>query len=141
MDHKDLPDGTVLLKALPGEEVVSALTAFAQSRGLYAGSFQAIGAASEAVIGYWDPERRVYEKTTLTGILEIVSLLGNLSRGEDGKSFVHAHAVLTGTDCLAKGGHLFSAVAHPTCEIALRPSAGAVERRLDEACGLRLWRL
>lgn len=40
-----------------------------------------------------------------------------------------------------RGGHLFRALAEPTCEMVLRPLEGAVERRLVESCGLRLWQL
>jgi hypothetical protein len=140
MKARRLDDGTWFVKLEAGDEIVSALTAFVNEQKIYAGSFSAIGACNEAEIGAWDPGRRVYDKTTLKGIIEIVSLLGNVARTEDGKAFVHPHIALGLHDFTMRGGHLFRAIAHPTCEIVLRPYAGAIERRMED-CGLKLWQI
>ena len=141
MEFRDFPDDTVLLKALPGEEIVAALTAFLNERKIYAGSFAGIGAVGEAEVAFWDPAARRYLKRVLPGPLEILSVNGNVARTEDGKSFVHAHIVLGDRELRATGGHLFRALAEPTCELVLRPLPGIVERRMEPECGLRLWRL
>ncbi|MEK7656875.1 MAG: PPC domain-containing DNA-binding protein [Elusimicrobiota bacterium] len=140
MDSREFPDGTILLKFREGEEVISALTAFLESRKIHAGSFQAIGAVAECEIAYFDTQTRTYERRTLEGGWEILSLLGNVARVE-GKAFVHAHGSFGDRDCGLKGGHVFRAVAEPTCEMTLRPLPGAVDRVLDESCGLKLWKL
>ncbi len=136
-----MPDGTLFLKAARGEEIVSALAAFLNECRILAGSFTAIGAVSEAEIGHYSVAEKAYHKVSLREPMEVLALTGNVSRTDDGKALAHPHVVLGLRDMSAKGGHLFRAVAEPTCEIVLRPFAAAVERRMDEAVGLKLWRL
>lgn len=141
MDTRDMGDGFWLLKARPGEELLEALTAFLAEKRIYAGFLTGIGAAREAEIGHFDPREKSYHKEVYPGPVEIVSLNGNISRVEDGRPFVHAHAVLSLKDMSARAGHLFRAVVDPTCEIVLRALPGAVERRMVAEVGLRLWQL
>lgn len=140
METRSFPDGTVLLKAAPGEEALSAFTAALEERGVSAGSFTAIGATSEAEIAHWDPLEKKYNKQVFRGAIEVLSMMGNVTR-IDGKSFVHAHVTLGFPDMSVRGGHIFRLIAHPTLEIALRPLEGAVDRVLVPEHGLRLWRL
>jgi hypothetical protein len=141
MDARDMGEGFWVLKARPGEEVVAALTAFLNERRIYAGILNGIGAAREAEIGHFDPAAKAYHKETYPGPVEIISLLGNVSRVEDGQAFVHAHVSLSLKDMSVRAGHLFRAVADPTCELTLRVLPGAVERRLVPEQGLKLWQL
>jgi len=141
MDFRDMGEGFWVLKALPGEEVVGALTAFLNQARIHAGFLTGIGAASEAEIGHFDPVAKSYHKETLPGPIEIVSLTGNVSRVEDGQAFVHAHVALSLKDMSVRAGHLFRAVADPTCEVYLRALPGAVERRMVPEFGLKLWQL
>jgi uncharacterized protein len=138
---REFPDGTLFLQAEPGEEVVSAATRFLDQRKIYAGSFTAIGACEEAEVGFWDPKARTYLKETIKGPLEILAMTGNVAQTDDGRSFIHAHIVLGDRAMNTRGGHLFRVIAEPTCEIVLKPLQGIVDRRLVEACGLRLWQL
>lgn len=141
MKSREFPDGAICLQAEPGEEVIAATTAYLNEKGIYAGSFTAIGACEEVEIGFWDPKARVYYKEVLKGPHEILALTGNVARTDDGKAFIHPHIVLGDRQFNTKGGHCFHLVADPTCEMVLKPLPGAVERRLVEACGLRLWQL
>lgn len=141
MDHQTMPDGTVFLKADPGEEILAGLLAFLNDRKIFAGIFQAVGAVREAEIGHFDPKGKKFNKAVVTGPLEILSLTGNVTRGEDGGSRVHAHVVLGDRDMRALGGHLFYGVAEPTCELVLRSFKGAVDVRSDPRYGLSLWSL
>jgi predicted DNA-binding protein with PD1-like motif len=138
MERHRFKDGSYQLRVLPGEEVISVLTAFVNDMKICAGSFTAIGAAHDVELGYWDGKRKIYLRKKLRGTLEIVALTGNVSRIEDGRSFVHAHAVLGDSKFRSYSGHLFAATAEPTCEISLRPQEGAVERVMDKQVGLRL---
>lgn len=140
MDSRPFPDGTLLLKFREHEEILSALTGFLESRKIHAGSFQAVGAVSDFEIAYFDVKTRTYERRSFDGGWEIVSLLGNVARAE-GKAFVHAHGSFGDRNCDLKGGHVFRAAAEPTCEMTLRPLPGAVDRVLEESCGLKLWKL
>ncbi len=139
MDHRDMGEGFFILKAKPGEEIISAVTAFVNEKKIYAGFLTGIGAAELAELGYFDPQKKIYFRKTYQEPLEIVSLSANISRVEDGQAFLHAHAVLGLTDFSARAGHLFRAIADPTCEIYLRSLPGAVERRMVPELGLKLW--
>ena len=141
MKAKEFPDGTLLLQAQPGEDVIAGATAVVNERKIYAGGFTGIGAVEEAEVAFWDPKLRQYLKQVLKGPLEILALTGNVARTDDGKGFLHAHIVLGDREMNCRGGHLFRAIAEPTCEIVLRPLEGVVERRMVESCGLRLWQL
>jgi hypothetical protein len=138
MERHRFKDGSYQLRVLPGEEIVSVLTSFVNDMEIYAGSFTAIGAAHNVELGYWDGKRKLYLRKKLRGTLEIVGMTGNVSRVEDGRAFVHAHAVLGDSKFATFSGHLFAATAEPTCEISLRPQEGVVERRMDKKLGLRL---
>jgi hypothetical protein len=141
MDYRDMGEGFFILKARPGEEIISALTAFVNEKKIYAGFLTGIGAAQEAELGYFDSQKKAYSRKTLTEPLEIVSLTANISRVEDGQAFIHAHAVLSLRDMSARAGHLFRAVADPTCEIYLHALPGVVERRMVPESGLKLWKI
>ncbi len=142
MQHQTMADGTVFLKASPGEEVVAALTEYLNDVKIFAGSFSAIGELREAEVGHFDPAAKAFRKALLRGPLEILSMTGNVSRAEDGRAHVHCHVVLGDRDMRASGGHLFLGVAEPTCELVLRCfNAAVVERRGDERYGLALWDL
>lgn len=136
-----MADGTVFLKARPGEEIIAALAEFVNDRKIYAGTFSAIGAVREAELGHWSPRERAYHRVVLRGPLEILSLQGSVTRTEDGLAHVHPHIVLGDRDMKAVGGHVFYAVADPTCELVLRPFKGVVDRKADQASGLKLWSL
>ena len=67
-----------------GDEVISTLTEFAQNHGLDAASFTAIGAFGAATLGYFDMERKEYERIPVHEQLEVLSLSGNVAAREDG---------------------------------------------------------
>jgi predicted DNA-binding protein with PD1-like motif len=134
MKWKKIEDG-YLLKPDVGEEVVAAVTGLAAEVGLKSGSACGIGGVEDVVLGYYDLDARTYLKAEYPGRYEMVSLVGNISL-IDGKPFVHAHAVISGPDMAALGGHLFEATVAVTAEIYVWGSATIVTRSLDESVGL-----
>ena len=64
-----------------------------------------------------------------------------LARHPDGKPFVHLHAVVSDRQCVTHGGHLFRATTGATLEFVLLVGEAPIERTLDEATGLNLWRV
>lgn len=123
-----------------GEEVVGGLTLFAQEQGLRASSFTAIGAFREAVLGYFDWEKKDYDRIPVKDQVEVLALVGDIAL-QDGKPKLHAHVVLGRRDGSACGGHLLEARVRPTLEVILTESPAYLERRHDPQSGLSLIRL
>jgi hypothetical protein len=124
-----------------GEDPMKGLERFAAEHDLDASGFTAIGAFSEAMLGYFDWEKKDYEPIPVREQTEVLALLGDITLDEAGGRKVHAHAVLGKRDGGACGGHLLSAKVRPTLEVILTESPGYLQRRHDPASGLALIRL
>ncbi len=136
--HEERGQRTFALVFDAGDEVVSGLTDFAEENGLDAASFTAIGAFGTATLGYFDVEKKEYEKIPVHEQVEVLSLLGDIAQKEDEKPQVHAHAVLGASDGSTRGGHLLEARVRPTLEVVLVESPEHLRRRWDEEVGLAL---
>ena len=135
-----LADGdakTYLLVFHTGQEVMNGLLAFARKHKLVAGHLTGIGAVSDAVIGYFDPQTKSYWRLHEKGQAEILSLTGNLDL-YDNQPFLHVHVALGRSDGSARGGHLFEATVRPTVELALTVYRKPVRRKVDPETGLPL---
>jgi len=128
---------TYLLVFHTGQEVMKGLLAFARKHKLEAGHLTAIGAVSDAVIGYFDPEKKAYLRNHEKGQAEVLSLTGNLAL-YDKEPFFHVHVALGLADGSARGGHLFEAKVCPTVELVLTTYARSVRRKIDPDTGLPL---
>ena len=119
------------------DEVVQELTRFAKQQDLAASHFTAIGAFKNAVLGFFDREKKDYQKIPISEQVEVLSLIGDiaLSRGEPK---LHAHVVLGKADGTACGGHLLEARVWPTLEVVLTESPEHLRRKLDTETGLAL---
>src|SRR5687767_6268628 len=96
-----------------GDEVMAGLRAFAREAGLAGAHLTAIGAFSDAVLGFFDPEAKEYRKIPVPEQVEVLSLIGNVAE-RGGQPEVHAHAVVGKRDGAAFGGHLLEAHVRPT---------------------------
>ena len=135
-----LSDGdakTYLLVFHTGQAVMDGLLAFARKHKLVAGHLTGIGAISDAVIGYFDPEKKAYLRNHEKGQAEVLSLTGNLALHDD-EPFFHVHVALGLRDGSARGGHLFEATVHPTVELVLNTYPRPVRREIDPETGLPL---
>jgi hypothetical protein len=87
-----------------GEDPMAGLTRFAEEHNLSASGFTAIGAFSEAMLGYFDWEKKEYERIPVHEQTEVLALLGDIAvQGDHGKK-AHAHVVLGRRDGTASGG-------------------------------------
>lgn len=136
--HEEGGQRTFALVFDAGDEVLSGLTGFAEENGLDAASFTAIGAFGTATLGYFDVEKKEYEKIPVYEQVEVLSLLGDVARKENGEPQVHAHAVLGASDGSTRGGHLLEARVRPTLEVVIVESPEHLRRRWDEGVGLAL---
>jgi predicted DNA-binding protein with PD1-like motif len=136
----DKGERTYALVFETGDEPVSLLEKFAVDNKLTAGRFTAIGAFSEAVLGYFDWQSRKYEQIPVGEQVEVLSLVGDVALdGERPK--IHAHVVLGKRDGSAHGGHLLQAKVRPTLELMLTESPAHLRKRHDPDSGLALIRI
>ena len=128
---------SVILVFDTGDEVTKELLAFARERSIEAASFTGIGAFQQVTLGYFEPDTHDYTRIPVNEQVEVVSLIGNIARGEDGPQ-LHAHVVIGRRDGSALGGHLLEARVRPTLEIVLVETPAHLRRRSDPATGLAL---
>ena len=121
-----------------GEEVVSALQKLALDRKIEGGSFAALGAFQRAVIAYWNWDTKKYEEIEIDEQVEVLSLLGNVARGEKGEPKVHAHVTLGRRTGDAVGGHLLKGFVRPTIEMVLTRASQRLSRKRDLETKLQL---
>ena len=138
MKYKSLDDnGTFAIIFDDGDAVMPLLQKFADERKLKASRFSAIGAFSQAELGFFDFSIKDYKKIPVDEQVEVLSFLGDIAQ-LDGEPKIHAHAVLGKADGTAIGGHFLDGTAHPTLEIILEEAPGHLQRKIDEATGLPL---
>jgi predicted DNA-binding protein with PD1-like motif len=130
----------VQLRFLSGESFVAPTLAWLKREGIGYATMTGLGAVSGATVSYWNSQTKQYEQHELAEQMEVVSLVGNVTLRE-GQPFVHAHVSLGRQDLSLIGGHMNDLSVHPTLEIWLRPELTAVERTLDESCGLFVMQL
>lgn len=121
----------------PGDEVIGELTKFAREHELDASEFTALGAFSDALLGFFDILRKDYERIPVDEQCEVLTLVGNITLDE-GRPKVHAHVVLGLVDGTTRGGHLLEGYVRPTLELVLTESPVQLRRRFDREFGLAL---
>ena len=136
MKSKKIDGGTVLVFDT-GEEFVSTLTDFARQSHIAAAHFTAIGAFSDAGLGYFDLHTKDYLKNQVKEQVEVVSLIGDIAL-DKGEPKVHAHVVVGKKNGAAMGGHLLEAHVRPTLELVLQESSEQLRRKFDPESGLAL---
>jgi predicted DNA-binding protein with PD1-like motif len=136
----DAPQRTFALVFDKGDEVLENLLAFAREHGLSAAEFTGLGALSDAVLGYFDWQKKEYERIPIDEQVEVLNLTGNIALA-DGEPKLHPHIVLGKADGTAHGGHLLEGHVRPTLEVIVTESPRHLERRSDPETGLALLRL
>ena len=140
MRSKILNDGderTIALVFDTGDEAMATLARFADEHGITAARLTAIGAFSRAVPGYFDWQRKDYERIPVHEQVEVVALVGDVAL-EDGRPKIHAHVVLGRRDGSTCGGHLLEGHVRPTLEVMLVQSPAHLARTADAESGLAL---
>jgi hypothetical protein len=120
-----------------GEEAVSQLQRYAQENKLSASRFTAIGAFSSVTLGYFNWEKKEYEKIAVNEQVEVLSLIGDISV-QDGEPTTHIHVVVGKRDGSAHGGHLLHAYVRPTLEVILSEAPAYLRRSFDPDSGIAL---
>jgi len=127
-----------LVRVTRGEELVAFIDRLINEQEIAQGFISGIGAVAEATIGFYDQQTHDYREVELTGGLEIVSLLGNVSRRE-GRCHAHLHVGLADHSGAMYGGHLGRATVFLTELVIVEFTGRELERLPDEATGLVCW--
>jgi len=88
-----------------GEEIKSALSAWAKKARIKGAQVWGIGAINCAELAYFNPQARKWKKMLFSGkSYELLSCIGNISEGG-----LHAHVSMSDSSFRVFGGHLMSA--------------------------------
>ncbi|TIN30310.1 MAG: DNA-binding protein [Mesorhizobium sp.] len=122
----------------PGEEAFAALTTFAVDQKAGSASLTAIGAFERATVGWFDPSAKTYRKIPIDEQCEVLSAIGDIALGDDGKPSLHVHAVLGLSDGTTRGGHLLEGIVRPTLEVTPVEAPGHLRRSKRPELGVAL---
>ncbi|QEC48215.1 DNA-binding protein [Baekduia soli] len=121
-----------------GDEVIALLSEWCRDERLPGARFTAIGAFSQATVGWFDWDARSYRDISFDEQVEVLSLMGDVAADPEGRPSVHAHVVLGRSDGAAVGGHLLRAVVRPTLELVIDVVPAHLRKRVDDRSGLAL---
>ena len=140
MDYRKM-GSTYYLRVDKGEEVVGSVLELCRREGIDACTYSGIGGCSRAELATFDPTRGEFDIDEVTGMLELVSLMGNVTTDESGPHH-HTHALFAykqGPHHLTRGGHLKSTTVLYTAEIEVRPVEGTIGRQPDPETKTSFW--
>ncbi|MBQ6564230.1 MAG: DNA-binding protein [Clostridia bacterium] len=129
---------TYVVRLERGEEVMACLKTLCEKEQIRLAQISAIGAADEAEIGLYNVDEQQYHKTSLQEEMEIISILGSVTRKE-GEVYLHLHASFGLKDMSVRGGHLNRCRISGTCEMFVRELPGELGRKLDARTGLNVF--
>jgi uncharacterized protein len=121
-----------------GEEAFAMLTRFANETAISAASLTAIGAFERATVGWFDFSTRKYKRIEVNEQCEVLSAIGDIATGDDGKASLHIHIVLGLSDGSTRGGHLLEGTVRPTLEVVLTETAAKLRRKKRADLGIAL---
>ncbi len=142
MDYKKIGD-TYYIRMDRGDEIISNILAVCRDEAVSSAVFTGIGGCERAELQVFIPEEGRFETELVEGMLELVSLNGNVVSADDGQLFHHTHALFSFKKDGCQGmaaGHLQATTVLYTAEIELRPTVGgAIGREYDPETGTGFW--
>lgn len=141
MKSKSVDDGverTFVLILDRGEEAFKSIADFTDREKITGASVSAIGAFSKANVGWFDLAAKKYKPIEVDEQCEVLSLIGDVAQGDDGKASLHLHAVLGLQDGTLRGGHFLSGSVQPTLEVTIRETVVNLRRKKRSDLGIAL---
>ncbi len=126
-----------------GDEIIENLLMICRKEAIPSAVFTGIGGCQSAELQVFIPATGSFETERVEGMLELVSLNGNVVRDDQGQLYHHTHALFSfkkdGEHGMA-AGHLRATTVLYTAEIELRPTVGgAIKRKFDPETGTGFW--
>ena len=144
MEYKTIKN-TVYIRIDKGEDIVQTILSVCKKENILGGYFQGIGACSTATISTYIPEQNDFIDHTISGMIEMISLMGNISTDDMDNPFQHSHAMFsylkTDGEIAIAAGHLKEAQIGYTGEIVLTPAEEKIGRVFDPLAGIDVWKL
>ena len=142
MDYRKYGE-TYYIRLDRNDEVLSSVLKVCKNEGIKSSTFSGIGGCGRAEIQTFIPETGKFEMNEITGMLELVSLTGNIITDDNGEYYHHTHGVFAYKDgekhCVS-AGHIKSILISYTAEIELRPVIGGqIKRKYDAETGTGFW--
>ena len=143
MDYRKFGE-TYYIRLDRGDEIISSILDICRKEQIASAIYSGIGGCQEAQIQTYIPANNSFETQTLRGMLELVSLTGNVVRDDEGACYHHTHAVFSYKEgdrhCMA-AGHIKSITVLYTAEVELRPVLGGeIKRQYDPETGTGFWK-
>jgi predicted DNA-binding protein with PD1-like motif len=120
-----------------GDEAFSGLLEFAQKYHITSAHFTGIGAVNGAILGWFDPQRKMYKKIPIAGQHEVAGMSGDIALYQ-GKPVVHTHMLVATSDGTTRGGHVLAAYVSPTLEVMVAVDPVTMQKRFDPDTDLTL---
>jgi predicted DNA-binding protein with PD1-like motif len=92
MDFQKIKMG-YLIRLDEDEEVLSSIKDFCTQKKIYSASISGLGAAKSAEIAHYDTKEKKYYTKKLEGMLEVVFLVGNISKLKKCTYGTHTHRI------------------------------------------------
>lgn len=120
-----------------GDEITEGMRQFARTFDVGAAQLTAVGAFQNVVLGYFDRDRLDYVRIPVPEQVELLSLVGDIARDDDGPA-VHAHVVVGLSDGSTRGGHLLQGEVWPTVELLVTEVPAHLQKVRDPSTHLAL---
>jgi uncharacterized protein len=92
---QDASQRTFVLILDAGEEAFGEICCFAERERIDGAALTALGAFERAKLaGSFDPQQKKYRSIPIEEQCEVLSLIGDIAIGDDGKPSLHVHAVV-----------------------------------------------
>ena len=134
-----------VLRIDKGENVTETIKEVCKKEAVCGGYFQGIGACATATLSTYIPEQNDFIDHEISGMLEMVSLMGNITMDCDKQPFLHSHAVFSYLnqegEIAVAAGHLKEAQIGYTGEILITPADDTIGRQFDTNAGIEVWKL
>ena len=144
MDYK-IAENIVYARFDCGDEILSGIIDICKKEKILSAIFSGIGGCGDITVATYIPEKNEFIPHNKTGLLEMISINGNISADDKDDIFEHTHALfsyLENGEVKFLGGHLTKAIVSYTAEIEIRPVLNTVIRRKqDQITGITVWNL
>ncbi len=141
MDYRKYNE-TYYIRLDRDDEIISSILDICKKEGINSAIYNGIGGCKKAEIQTFIPEKGAFETEVIEGMLELISLSGNVIRDDD-KYYSHSHAIFSykdGDKHLVSAGHIKSITVLYTGEIELRPVIGGeIKRKYNPETGTGFW--